>query len=132
MDIVEKESISTTPFILSLSLFTVASLLSIFGKFQVIYGMEKAISILSHPSQVLSIILSDSLGASQFISEAVGRSLLFGAFIHLAISQLFKSKRNPSSRRRIVIGWSLVSIVINVVAIWSTQQQHNIQRLLQQ
>jgi len=131
MDEGEKKTVFATPFILALSLFTIASLLSFFGKFQAIYGMEKAISILSHPIQVLSIMQSDTVGASQFMSEVFGRSLLFGAFIHLTISQFFKSKRNRSSRRKIVIGWSLASIVINVVSIWSTQQQHNFQSMLQ-
>ena len=49
--------------------------------------------------------------------DALGAAfpLLLG-LIHLAISQCFKSKRNSRSRRRIMIGWSIASLAVLLVA----------------
>jgi hypothetical protein len=55
---------------------------------------------------------------SQLIAQSFGASLLFPV-VHVAIASLFKSKRNPTSRRRIFIGWSLVIIVIAVFSLWT-------------
>lgn len=55
---------------------------------------------------------------SELIAESVGASLLF-PIAHVAIASFFKSKRNPSSRRRIFIGWSLVTIVVGVLSLWT-------------
>jgi hypothetical protein len=41
---------------------------------------------------------------------------LFLGLIHLGISQFFKSKRNSRSRRRIIIGWSVASIAVLLIA----------------
>jgi hypothetical protein len=41
---------------------------------------------------------------------------LFLGLIHLGISQFFVSKRNSYSRRRIMIGWSLASIAVLLIA----------------
>ena len=41
---------------------------------------------------------------------------LFLGLIHVGISQFFASKRNSYSRRRIMIGWSWVSIAVLFVA----------------
>jgi hypothetical protein len=49
--------------------------------------------------------------------DAIGAIFpLFLGLIHLGISQFFKSKRNSRSRRRIMTGWSLVSIVVLLIA----------------
>ncbi|MDN4054071.1 hypothetical protein QPK32_13370 [Massilia sp. YIM B02763] len=54
---------------------------------------------------------------SQLIAESFGASLLFPV-VHVAIASLFKSKRNPTSRRRIFIGWGLVIIVVAIFSLW--------------
>lgn len=41
---------------------------------------------------------------------------LFLGLIHLGITQFFVSKRNSYSRRRIMIGWSIVSLAVLFVA----------------
>ena len=41
---------------------------------------------------------------------------LFLGLIHLGISQFFISKRNSRSRRRIMIGWSLASLAVLLIA----------------
>ena len=41
---------------------------------------------------------------------------LFLGLIHLGIAQFFESKRNSRSRRRIMIGWSLASIALLLIA----------------
>jgi hypothetical protein len=48
-----------------------------------------------------------------YLIEALGAAfpLLIG-LIHLLISQFFKNKRNPSSRRKIIIGYSIAAISI--------------------
>lgn len=43
--------------------------------------------------------------------------LLLG-FMHLGISQFFVGKRNSYSRRRIMIGWSLASIAVLLIAFF--------------
>lgn len=55
---------------------------------------------------------------SELVAEAVGGSLLF-PLLHVAIASLFKSKRNPSSRRRIFIGWSLFIIIVSLLRLWT-------------
>lgn len=77
-------------------------------------------------------MFSDGAGAISFMSEVLGRSLLIFGFLHLGISQFFKSKRNPNSRRKIIIGWSIVSILINTFSVYSAEQQFKVQALLQQ
>ncbi len=50
------------------------------------------------------------------VAEAVGGSLIFPA-THMALASVFKSKRNPSSRRRIFIGWSIFTIILGLVSL---------------
>jgi hypothetical protein len=109
--------------------FLIAFMFAFMGQFQAIYGIEKGFVILSNPLELLGMIFSDGAGASVFLSEVFGRSILFLAFIHLAVSQLFKSKRNPNSRRKIIIGWSVVSVIITIIAMYSAEQHHKVQSL---
>ena len=57
--------------------------------------------------------------------EALGAifPLWFLGLIHLGISQFFVSKRNSYSRRRIMIGWLLVSIAILLFAFFGFTKQ---------
>ncbi len=41
---------------------------------------------------------------------------LFLGLLHLGISQFFVSKRNSYSRRRIMIGWSIASLAVLLIA----------------
>lgn len=60
---------------------------------------------------VFSMVLFDHPAAfSQYLAEALGGSLLL-PIVHVGIASFFKSKRNPSSRRNIFIGWSIVIIL---------------------
>jgi hypothetical protein len=40
---------------------------------------------------------------------------LFLGLVHLGISQYFVSKRNSNSRRRIMIGWSIISLAVLLI-----------------
>lgn len=64
-------------------------------------------SVLNHPQ-----------ATSELVATAIGGSLLF-PLAHVAIASLFKSKRNPSSRRRIFIGWSVLTIMVGLLHLWS-------------
>lgn len=54
---------------------------------------------------------------AQLISESVGASLALPT-IHVALASFFKSKRNPSTRRKIYIGWALFIILLTAFALW--------------
>lgn len=49
-----------------------------------------------------------------YIAQAIGASVFLPA-INVAIISVFKTKRNPSTRRRVFIGWSLVIIVVQLL-----------------
>jgi ABC-type sulfate transport system permease component len=50
------------------------------------------------------------------IAEAIQTSTFFPT-VHVGIASLFKSMRNPSSRRRIFIGWGILTILL---CLWTT------------
>src|SRR5690554_918143 len=53
---------------------------------------------------------------SGYLASALGGSLVFPS-LHVGIASFFKSKRNPSSRRNIFIGWSAILILIHLSSI---------------
>jgi|AntDeeMinimDraft_5_1070356.scaffolds.fasta_scaffold10606_3 hypothetical protein len=64
---------------------------------------------------IFSAVLFDHPAAfSEYLAGALGGSLIFPV-IHVGIASFFKSKRNPSSRRNIFIGWSIAIIFIQLV-----------------
>ncbi|MCU8092601.1 hypothetical protein L5M18_13650 [Shewanella sp. SM20] len=66
-----------------------------------------------------STVLFDHPAAfSQYLAEAFGGALLF-PIVHVGIASFFKSKRNPSSRRNIFIGWSIVIIGVVLIQLLS-------------
>jgi len=69
--------------------------------------LPKIATVLNHP-QVLSELMAESAGAS-----------LSAPILHVAIASLFKSKRNPTSRRRIFIGWSVLIIAVGAISLWT-------------
>lgn len=54
----------------------------------------------------------------EMVAESVGASLLIPA-IHVGVASFFKSKRNPSSRRRIFIGWGIFTIMLGIWTLWT-------------
>ncbi|MDG1708358.1 MAG: hypothetical protein P8H03_06330 [Emcibacteraceae bacterium] len=52
------------------------------------------------------------------LAEAFGGSLLFPT-IHVAIASFWKSKRNRKTRRKVFFNWSIVTIILQSVAIIS-------------
>ncbi len=54
----------------------------------------------------------------ELIAEAFGASLFFPT-VHVGVASLFKSMRNPSSRRRIFIGWGIFIILLGVWTLWT-------------
>ncbi len=132
MESVQSEESNTVPFFIAFLAFTIAYMFAFFGKFHAIYGWSEAITILSKPFEVLNVIFSGGAAAMGFMSEVFGRSFLIFGVIHLLISQLFKNKRNPDARRKIIVGWSVASILITTFSIYSAEQQFKVQTLLQQ
>ncbi|HGS4438101.1 TPA: hypothetical protein ACMD15_003411 [Vibrio cholerae] len=66
----------------------------------------------------LLILLSHPQALAQMIAMAIGGSL-FIPLIHIAISSMFKSQRNWSSRCKILIGWSVITIVAKSLALFN-------------
>lgn len=76
------------------------------------FGVEtlpRIATVFKHP-HVLSELVAESLGASLFFPIA-----------HVAIASLFPSMRNPSSRRRIFIGWSIFIMALGAWSLWNSK-----------
>jgi hypothetical protein len=71
--------------------------------------------IFPDPSSLL-IFLDHTAALLELIANAIGGSSMF-PILHVALFSIFKSKRNPSTRRRILIGWSLLVIAVKLIAI---------------
>jgi hypothetical protein len=70
----------------------------------------------------LPVLLSNGQVFLGYLFQALGGTLAFPA-AHVAVFSLFKSKRNPSTRRRIFIGWSILLIASAAVQVASTEIQ---------
>lgn len=90
---------------ITICLFTF--ILVFIANFQMDIGLEKfSLSVLlSHPQAFLGLI-----------AAALGGSLGL-PFIHILIASLFKSQRNSRSRSKILIGWSVVIIIVTMLAL---------------
>ncbi|MFI8582376.1 hypothetical protein [Ectopseudomonas khazarica] len=64
--------------------------------------------------QNMANIFGEPMVFRSYIAQAIGGSILLPA-LNVAVISLFKSKRNPSARRRVFIGWSVVIIVLQVL-----------------
>lgn len=73
------------------------------------FGVGNIPKIVKHPEVFQS-----------YIAQAVGGSLGLPALTVLIFS-IFKSKRNPNTRRKIFISWALLLIIIEVLTILSMQ-----------
>lgn len=64
-------------------------------------------------SQISDIVKEPALFQS-YLFQAFGGSVFLPA-IHVGIYSFFKSKRNSSTRRRIFIGWAVVTIIVEIL-----------------
>jgi len=53
----------------------------------------------------------------QFLAEGIGGSLMFPA-IHIAVASCFKSQRTSRTRWKILLGWSLLTVLLSVLNQW--------------
>lgn len=105
-----KSSTEHISLVLAITLSLVAFLFAFAPSWIHSFGLDtlpRIATAFSHP-QALSELIAESVGASLLIPAA-----------HVASASPFKSKRNPSSRRRIFIGWSLATIVVGVLSLWT-------------
>ena len=85
---------------LAIILFLASYLMVFATQFYETHGVYFSIVLFDHP-QAFTEIAAGVLGYSS------------GApIIHVGIASIFKSKRNPSARRNIFIGWSVVMILV--------------------
>lgn len=66
----------------------------------------------------VSSVVGEPVVFQGYIFQALGGSLGLPT-IHVLIASLFKSKRNPTARRRIYIVWSVVVIVLQLIVLKS-------------
>lgn len=107
---IEKNSAEHTSLVLAITLSLLSFLLAFVQSWVHSFGLQ------SLPRIATAFNYPQAL--SQLIAESFGASLLFPV-VHVAIASLFKSKRNPTSRRRIFIGWGLVIIVVAIFSLWT-------------
>jgi hypothetical protein len=65
-----------------------------------------------HPSS-LPIIMRHSAALIEYMASALGASTVFPILL-VALFSINRTKRNPSTRRRIFIGWSLFVITLKL------------------
>lgn len=97
-----------TSLTLAISLSIAAFCFSFVNTWIATFGVEtfpRITSALNHPAAL-----------TELIAEAAGGSLLF-PLKHVAIASIFKSKRNSSARRRIFIGWAIVTMLALAAAL---------------
>ena len=77
-------------------------------------GENTGVSPLFSLATSLPALAKNPSAVTQYLAEAVGMTLPL-PLVHLAVSSLFKSMRNPTSRRRIFMGWSAFSILVVIL-----------------
>jgi hypothetical protein len=73
-------------------------------------GDNTGVSPLFSLATSLPVLAKNPSAVTQYLAEAVGMTLPL-PLLHLAVSSFFKSMRNPTSRRKIFMGWSAFSIL---------------------
>lgn len=99
-----------TPFWLALAVFLIAV---VFIANRLI-AQNADLSPLSSLATNLPVMARHPHAVTEYLAEALGMALPI-PLIHSAVALLFKSKRNPASRRRIFIGWSLAGIIGSIL-----------------
>jgi len=69
------------------------------------YGMVFSTALFDHPAVF-----------SEYLAGAFGGSIIF-PIAHVGLASFFKTKRNPSSRRNIFIGWAIAIIIIQLLSV---------------
>ena len=75
-----------------------------------------ALSIISFAIVFITFGVQKGYPLSHHIAQALGGSFAFPT-IHVAIASIFKSKRNPSTRRKIYIGWAIAIIILQALTL---------------
>lgn len=99
------------PFWLALTMF-MAALVFTANK---LIGESTGVSPLFSLATSLPVLAKNPSAVTQYLAEALGMTLPL-PLVHLAVSSFFKRMRNPTSRRRIFMGWSVFSIVAALLA----------------
>jgi hypothetical protein len=73
-------------------------------------GENTGVSPLFSLATSLPVLAKNLSAVTQYLAEALGTTLPL-PLVHLAVLSFFKSMRNPTSRRRIFMGWPVVSIL---------------------
>lgn len=107
MDIVLQEQPKSASLKLAVGLTFVSAFLLFIAFFGKDLGLANLPKIVRYPELF-----------QHYILQSVGGSLAFPTLNVLLVSA-FKSKRNPSTRRRIFIGWAMIVIVVETIAIIS-------------
>jgi hypothetical protein len=66
--------------------------------------------------RVASTLLGHKGALGEFIAEGFGASLL-APLIHIGLASFFKSKRNSRTRWKILLGWSVFVLLLNLVQL---------------
>lgn len=90
---------------LAASLSFISYLVAFCTMFYEDYGMVFSTALFDHPAAF-----------SEFLAKAFGGSILF-PIVHVGVASCFKTKRNPSSRRNIFIGWAIAIIIIQLLTV---------------
>lgn len=101
----EEASNKQTPLMLAVILSLSAYAVTFFAWFYEDHGVLFSSVVFDHPAAL-----------SEYLAGALGGSLIF-PIVHVGVASFFKSKRNPSSRRNIFIGWSIAIIVIRILMV---------------
>lgn len=99
------------PFWLPLTMF-MAALVFTANK---LIGESTGVSPLFSLATSLPALAEHPSAVTQYLAEALGMTLPL-PLVHLAVSSFFKRMRNPTSRRRIFMGWSVFSIFAALLA----------------
>ncbi len=104
----DESSDSAKPSLLRALLFTLASYTTVFcTTLYEDYGVIFSAVLFDHPAVFM-----------EYLAQAFGGSFVF-PLAHVGLASIFKSKRNPSSRRRIFIGWSIIIIIVALLTLAS-------------
>lgn len=99
------------PFWLALTVFMAAVVFTA----NKLIGESTGVSPLFSLATSLPVLAKNPSAVTQYLAEALGMTLPL-PLVHLAVSSFFKRMRNPTSRRRIFMGWSVFSIVAALLA----------------
>lgn len=97
----KKEEETSLQFAIALSLFSY--LISFIAVVHLKYGISTLPIIVGYPDVL-----------REFMAEAFGGSVFLPA-LHVSIASIFKSKRNPNTRRKIFINWAIGIMILNAL-----------------